>query len=167
MKRLLWCVGISCLYCFVILSGCADEGVEMPPNVSKAQLLAAPDTIIVGSKKIFLTTFLWRDFMPTATTNGGPLTAVLFIAAMDSTPLQGVISVDAVWIVNGDQIWKSWTSDDPVAETSFGRHGLGKIARNGPAWAPGVTVDVIVRVFDAQEIAFLLRAPNQWISRTD
>ncbi len=148
------------------MPGCSDEGASAPPDLPPSQLQAARDTITVEGRKLFLATFIWRDFMPVSPPDGKPLIAVLYVTATDTVPLPGSISADAVWIVYDNQVWKSWLRDDPAAGENK-RYRLVKIAREGPNWGPGVAVDVVVRVFDGSHNAFLLRAPSQWISRTD
>jgi hypothetical protein len=146
------------------LLGCSDQGAEQPPCYSVSSLKAAPDKIVVDGTSLILQTFLWRDFMPISPPDGKPLTAVVYVTVADAGPLPSSISVDALWVVNGNQTWAAWLLDDP-GERRADR--ITKIASNGPKWGPGVYVDVVVRVFDAAHNAFLLRAPNQWIGRTD
>ena len=72
--------------------------------------------------------------------------------------------VNDACVILGDELWSTNVSDpgrtdDETAYTV--------IASNGPKWGPGVNVDVLVRVVDTNGKAFLLKAPNQPIRRTD
>ena len=147
-----------------VLSDCSDQGATQPPDYPAPDLRAAPDTIVVDGRRLFLETYLWRDFMPISPPDGKPLTAIVYVTAVDAAPLPPAVSVDALWVVHADQVWTSWLQDDP-SEPRADR--IAKVARQGPKWGPGVYVDVIVRVFDAAHHAFLLRASQQYIGRTD
>jgi hypothetical protein len=38
---------------------------------------------------------------------------------------------------------------------------------DGPGWAPGAFVDIVVRLIDKDDGRYLLRAPKQLVHRTD
>ena len=69
----------------------------------------------------------------------------------------------AVWVVLGDQVWETHTPEIVPA----GQGLLDVVARDGPKWGPGATVDVYVRVLDANGNRHYLRIPNQHVTRTD
>ena len=144
--------------------GCSDNGVSVPPEISISELLAAPDTITVEGRKLTLSTYMWRDFMPASPPDGHPLLAILYITAADTAQLQSSISADAVWIVHNQEVWKSWLANDPSQQP---RNRIAKMARDGPKWGPGIYVPVIVRVVNGQGKTYLLRADDQFIGRTD
>ena len=144
--------------------GCSDNGVSVPPEISISELLAAPDTITVEGRRLTLSTYMWRDFMPISPPDGQPLLAILYITAADTAQLPSSISADAVWIVHNQEVWKSWLANDPSQQP---RNRIAKMARDGPKWEPGIYVPVIVRVVNGQGKTFLLRADNQFIGRTD
>lgn len=150
----------------LLLAGCSDDGVPVPPDIPVDQLLAVPDTVIVNARALYLTTYLWRDFQPISPPGGKPLIAVVQVTATDTARLPGSISVDALWITYGREVWKSWLANEPIGYPERPNR-IVMVARDGPAWGPHVSVDVIVRVADGRGGAVLLRAPNQWISRTD
>lgn len=156
-----------CLLALAALIGCSESEkiISAPPDIPLDQLQAAPDTVQVEGQQLYLETFVWRDFMPISPPDGKPLVAVMYITSVDSARLPATISADAVWIVYGDQVWKSWIVD--AANSVANGYRLAKIAREGPKWGPGVRVDVIVRVLDAGGHGHLLQAPDQLIGRTD
>jgi hypothetical protein len=151
----------------LILIGCSDNGVSVPPDIPIDQLLATPETIVVETRQLHLSTFMWRDFMPISPPGGKPLIAIIYVTATDTVRLPGSISTDAVWMVYNDQVWKSWFTDEPISPGELKPNRIVKIAREGPKWGPNVNVDVIVRVYDGKGASRLLRAANQWIGRTD
>lgn len=151
----------------MLLLGCVDDGISVPPNISIQELLATSDTISVDQKSIFLSTYLWRDFQPMSPADGKPLIALVFVTADDTLPFPPTISADAIWIVYKGEVWKSWFTNESTLDPLQKPNRFVKIARDGPKWGPDVQVDVIVRVNNKKGASQLLRASNQFIGRTD
>ncbi|MGA2784859.1 MAG: hypothetical protein ABSF09_09210 [Candidatus Bathyarchaeia archaeon] len=151
----------------LILFGCSDNVVSVPPDIPINQLLASPDTIRIGTRQLYLSTYMWRDFQPISPPDGKPLIAIIYVTGIDTAQLPGSISTDAVWIVYNNQVWKSWYSNESIPPDELRPNRIVKIARNGPTWGPNVYVDVIVRVHDVNGATLMLRAPNQWINRVE
>lgn len=144
--------------------GCEDLGVAIPPDFPIETLLAAPETLVVQYRTLTLSTSLWRDFMPSPDGDHSQLIALVHVEATDLAPLPGGVTADAIWIVSGREVWKSFFSDETRPPDEQKPNRINAIARNGPRWDG--YVDVIVRVFDGQGNAFLLRAGRQYIGRT-
>lgn len=152
---------------FIVFIGCSDVGeqyVAPPPDILLNQLLAFPETTIVSGRTLYLTTSMYRDFMPISPPDGKPLGGGVYITATDTSALNNVISSDAIWIVFGQEIWKSWLKDSPGGNR---KNQLVKYFRDGLKWGPHVFVDVVVRLKDNQGNIYFLRASKQWIGRTD
>lgn len=119
--------------------GCHASESIAPLNVS--ELRAVPLVARVEGKNLILSPYLYRDFQPVAPPDGEPLIAGLRIFAADSSAIPANITVDAVWVVYGDEIWAA-----PVGEARF-EHSAPPfyegIARDGPKWGPSIRVDVI------------------------
>lgn len=150
----------------LIFTQCSDSIVE-PPEISIEELLSAPDTINVEGQKIILTTALNRDFMPSTSSNGKPLAAAVYIETADSSVISSSINADAVYIINNNQVWKSFLKDGHDYLYGFNKFRIAKWTNNGPKWGPGITVDVVVRVIAERNRKFLLKASGQFIGRTD
>ena len=159
MKRYLLVLAV------VGLAGCIDEGIPVPPDIPIERLLTAPDTISVRGRSLALSTVIWRDFMPVSPPDGQPLVALVYVSAADPAPLPPSLSADALWIVHENQVWKSWLTNEESPDHPPNR--IAYVARNGPRWGPGGSVDVIVRILDGGRAMQLLRASNQRIQRTD
>ena len=149
---------------FVI--GCSENPVSTPPYIPVNVLLTSPDTVIIEGNKIYLTTEMWRDFMPVSPPDGKPLITVAKIETVDSSKISNSINADAIYIVNGGEVWKSFLSDEAPGSDLLKPFRIVKIARDGPKWGPGINVDVVVRLL-ANNNVYLLRASNQYIARTD
>ncbi len=147
---------------FSVISGCEDEGLDVPPEIPVGVLLAAPDTLNVQNRVLTLSTYLWRDFMPSTDGDHTQLIALVRISATDTLPLPTGISTDALWIVSGREVWKSFFSDEPRPPEPRS-NSISAIARDGLRWDG--TVDVIVRVLDGKGGGLLLKAAGQQIGR--
>ncbi len=146
----------------VLLSFSRDSKEQL-----KNQLLTAPDTVTINKTKLILETYLWRDFMPISPPDGKPLRAVIKILPVNSETLPKNIIADKLWIIHKKEIWeeslpvkKSESSDEPLSK-------LEKVASGGPKWEPGDSVTVVVQLKDGSGKAYLLKADNQMIHRTD
>lgn len=151
----------------LIVIGCSDNGVSVPPDIPIDQLLASPDTIRIDTRQLYLSTYMWRDFQPISPPDGKPLIAIIYVTATDTAQLPSSISTDAVWLVYNNQVWKSWFTNEPIAPSELKPNRIVRIAREGPKWGPHMYVNVIVRVHDGKGGILFLRAHNQWIGRTD
>lgn len=151
----------SVLVLVLILFGCEDFGIDVPPDISIPVLLMTPDTVVVEGRSLTLSTYLWRNFMPMTTPNSTRLIALICIGATDTSKLPPSLSSDALWIVNEQQVWKSFFTNEMPA--SCKKNQLSRIARDGPLWDG--YVDVVVRLFDSQGSAHFLKASHQYIGR--
>lgn len=133
-------------------------------EVPLVTLQSTPDHIYIENRKYQLETYLWRDFMPISPPDGQPLIAVVKIIPNDSLKFPSNLDADHLWVVNGKELWSTSFSSEKLPEDEY---LLEKIARNGPKWATGVQVDVIVRLVHNHQKSFLLRAFNQTIERTE
>jgi hypothetical protein len=152
------------------LAGCGSESSEPIAPIGAGELRQVPTTS--GSLAGFtyrLEPFLWRDFMPGAGEPGGsPLLAALRVTVDDDTAsFPASVTIDRVWIVNGEQVWEARPVEEWPRETSGSVATIEAMARGGPRWGPGIDVDVVVRLSDGRGGTLLLRAAGQPIARTD
>jgi hypothetical protein len=146
-----------------MLCGCGTGPTA--PEPLPADLASAPTSLALGGRVLTLETGLWRDFQPLAPPDGKPLIALFRVKTDDGSPVPATLRADTVWVIHGGLIWSGVPREErPRAETM---PVYEVVAREGPKWGPGVTVDAVVRLRDATGRAFLLRATNQLIQRTD
>jgi len=151
------------IVCAWLLAGCKD-GIAPVIEPAPPQVLNAPAEVVVGGVTVRLETYLWRDFEPFSPADGKPLIAVLRIKSRDGTAIPSTLSVDSVWVVNGETAWVAKaTQEYPPADSSY----IEFVARDGPKWGPGVTVDVVLRLRESTGDPLFLRATAQPIHRTD
>ncbi len=135
-----------------------------PITLPLEALLAAPEQVEIAGRTYILETYLWRDFMPASPPDGKPLIASIHIVPQDSGVFPPSLDANRLWVIKGKEVWETSFSNEEIFQDA---HQLGKVARNGPKWGPGIAVDVVVRLKDTQHGVFLLRAAKQLIHRTD
>lgn len=138
-----------------------DAEKEKPAaHFTRAALLAAPTEIVLGEKLLELEATLWRNSMP-----GADLDKSLIASIKIKTSARGIlpegITVEKVWIVNGNDLWspKALEFSDPIKDSQW----MEIIARKGPQWEIGSKVHVIVKMKDEKGKSFLLKIDNQLI----
>lgn len=132
--------------------------VPVPPEI-----LAAPTQIAIGSTTLRLTTYLWRDFQPGASTDA-TLLARLQLQADAGSAIPSGLKVDKAWVVLDSQAWVTAPRQEgPLPNTST----LVVISRGGPAWGVGALVTVVAQVRDGGNNSYLLRAAPQKIVGAD
>ena len=89
------------------------------------------------------------------------------MTAIDSLPFPSSIDATKLWVINEEEVLETKFTDEERPQYPQRKHQLEKVARNGPKWGPGIYVDVVVRIIDGRRNFYLLRASNQYISRTD
>jgi hypothetical protein len=114
-----------------------------------------------GGKAITFETSLWRDFQPITPPDGKPLVAILRIKTEDGSEVPGTLRADLVWVLNGDQTWSAVPQEERLRPETSPVYEL--VAREGPKWGPGISVDVVIRLRSPDGRAFLLRAADQSI----
>ncbi len=133
-----------------------DTNTERSVN----ELRSAVEEVELAGQKLKLETSLWRDFMPGSGTQhitGSSLMASVEVRTTDGKAIPRDIEVTAVWVINGDKIWKS--SVEEVRQS-------GAVVRGGPKWEIGKAVDVVVLLRHQKGGLRLLRASNQRIEKT-
>ena len=145
----------------LVATACSDATTA--PRAS-SELLEAPTAVSVGTRSLVLEPFVYRDFMPGGPVGGTPMIAGLRIRATDGAPLPRTLRADSVWVVAGPHVWATLAGEHRFSDTAPFTYE--SVARDGPKWAPGTHVDVIVRVRDGDGTARLLRAADQVVHAT-
>jgi hypothetical protein len=147
----------------VLVSSCG--GAPTAPSLFTVfELASAPTRVSVAGKSLTLATSLWRDFQPIAPADGRPLVAVLQVKTDDRSDVPRSVQCDTVWVLNGAETWSAVPREECSRADTAPVYEL--VARNGPKWGPGISVDVVVRLRDAEGRPFLLRAAKQVIQAT-
>lgn len=149
---------------FIAFSSCSEE--DLVPEVTTdpelaTELKASPERISVGSTDLVLTAYLWRDFMPGARGDASLLNGVVRLATEDGAPVAPGTSLKKVFIVKGDDVWRSGQLEVRASQQG----ALEGVVRKGPAWEFGSAVDVILE-FEHNGQLFKLLAKGQRINAT-
>jgi hypothetical protein len=112
-------------------------------------------------------TDLARNFwlgIPPIGPDGEPLIAGIRLVEVDSLAIPRDVTMDYLWVVNGDETWATEFTDEERPPQPPYR--IERVARNGPKWGPGITVDVVARVRAGDGAAYRVLARDQMITRT-
>ncbi|HEY6790606.1 MAG TPA: hypothetical protein VI365_25195 [Trebonia sp.] len=107
--------------------------------------------------------YLWRDFMPVSPPDGRPLIARVWVSTAAKAPLPAV-RVGRIAVIHGVQAWIA-----PAAgEVSESREPpcLDVVVQEGPKCGPGVRVNVVLQLHDAEGQGYLIRVSDAEIQRT-
>lgn len=137
------------------------SAVTIPVKTTE-DLLATPLQVSINGLNFILSAYLWRDFMPGNTDSR--LIASITISEINALEIPAGIDAVYLWVVNGSEVWETPFSDEPAPPTQ--PYQMQRIARYGPEWEIGASVDVIVFLVDAMGGEYFLRIPNQLIHKT-
>ncbi len=138
-----------------VSSGCGSSPTA--PS-SPATLRSAPTSVAVADKTLILTTSLWRDFMPISPPDGKPLAVVAQVRTSDGSPIPASIKALKLSVVMARSVWSATVVEERSRAETSPIYEL--VARDGPKWGPGVSVDVVVELQDGAS-RHLLRAADQ------
>lgn len=142
-----------------------DECAYETPWVLPPSIKVIPDTLQVGGKNFVLICYLYRDFQPISPPDGKPLIAIIRLTEVDSIPITINLELTHLWITYNSQYWSTTFTNEQGAPTPD--YQKEKVARCGPKWGPGVTVDVMCKLIYNRETILYLKSSNVLIGRTD
>jgi hypothetical protein len=138
----------------------------LPPG-----LRDAPERLIVGELVLRLQAYVYRDFMPLATSHDA---AGLAARANHTSMIAGVTLTDehgallpatlhakTIWILQGESVWETSTIEE--RRNGSNAPSCEFVVRSGPKWQPGSAVDVVIRLTDGNGRTFLLAIRHQVI----
>ena len=148
-------------FCAAVVVACADRDPIAP--IAASEIASAPMQINVEGVEVLLQAYLYRDFAPVSPPNGQPMIASVRVKAVNQRALPSSLRPESLHVVHGSEVW----SAEPVRESiSSDPTQMEFVARGGPKWATGSTVDVVLRLRHGST-TLLLKAPAQQIHRTD
>lgn len=107
----------------------------------------------------------WRSFQPIAGKNNSPLIAIVRLRATGA-PLPSTLKAEGVYLVHGGEVFAAEPREEEKRpdEARFAEFTV----RNGPMWAIGDTIDVVLALkANNSATTYLLRAPKLAIARVD
>lgn len=151
---------------FGVAGACSAEHVVAPTVVPAfAELRDAPVVASLEGVAVRLEAFAWRDFMPPSPPDGKLLIVVMRVKSMNGAVIPATLKVDGLWVVNGDVAWATSVREEQPRGPDFSVFEA--VARDGPKWGPGVTIDVVVRLRGASGQRTLVQVRGQVIQRTE
>jgi hypothetical protein len=136
-----------------------------PNSVSITELQKAPTSLTLNGRSYQIETYIWRNFMPgVSSDNNKGMIASVRLKAQDGKAIPSLLIPDKLWVIkdNGKSVWETTFSDKPRISSGV----VEMVARSGPNWQPGSVVDVVIRLKNAQNQTYFLRASSQKIQST-
>jgi hypothetical protein len=127
-----------------------------------SQLRAAPLEFVQDSTNITLSADANRDFMPSIEPNDRSLRVFFSAVAAGSGELPADLIPEQVWVIRDTTVWNISV---PAATIHRTRGKLAAMVWGGPQWAPGDSVDVVVRYRTKSGIR-LVRSARRAISQS-
>lgn len=121
------------------------------------------ESLTINDNQLVLSTYLWRDFMPSpdADGNGSKMICVNTLSTTDSVSILSSIQLKKQYIIKGNEIWTADYSEFNQNQP-FEKEG---IVREGPKWGPDITVDVVCE-FENNGTVYRIISKNQLIHKT-
>lgn len=141
---------------------CAAPGDA--PQRSFEALHAAGAEARIGGATLSVSAEAWRSFQPIRGEAGEPLLALVRVHARGGTVPTGLV-VDGVYLLRGDELFSGVPREEQQRERNASV--VEYMLRNGPAWAPGDSIDVVVSVRPSSGTTLLLRTPRTTVLRVD
>jgi hypothetical protein len=136
-----------------------------PQNSIVKKLNSAKNPITIAGRNYKLESYIWQDSMPTiGVGRGNGMIASVRIIAVDKQALPDKLLPDKLWVIrNSDKsVWETNFTDEPRISNDT----IEMVARSGPQWSPGSSIQVVVRVKDQQGKNYLLRQSDEKIQQT-
>lgn len=157
----------------LLLAGALLVACEQPPStppalaVTSAQSLRdVPLRVEEGGATLTLAVEAWRSFQPTIGAEAGdPLIAILRLNADRTGGIPGALRADSAWIARGDEVLRVTAREEQPREAAA--RWVEFVVRDGPRWAPGDSIDVVLALGGLRAPQVLLRAPRVPILRVD
>jgi hypothetical protein len=173
------CIAMICNASVIALSLIGGTALPLGARELKSESLSAADlqdaqeSITVGSLKLRLTAYLWRDFMPMALADDSAAAREALAAARgvmasvklvdeNGKPLPKSFHAEVVCIVQGGHIWQTSAIEESRDESNPST--LSFVVRKGPQWEPRSYVDVFVRIKKGNGVPVLMVAHHQIIN---
>ena len=153
-------VYIFLLSLFIGISSCTEKADNTIVDFA-TELRQNKELIITNENTFFLTSYIWRDFMPVAEENGSQLMCVVHLIEQDSLDIPNSMDLKKIYIINGNTVWSSEIEGVTMENNYIIRGGVGE----GPKWGPNIEVDVVCE-FTLEKKVYRILLKSQKIEAT-
>ncbi len=145
---------------YMLFLGCSNLSMEpIVPFVELHDLVSAPDKLVRKGYYLRMDADLWRDFERPSHPDEPTLSVSVTVIEMNERSIEA-LEVDYVWVIQGRTV-RSPSFSTEVRPTPD--YMIGRIARDGPRWACGSRVDVVVGVTMPGNDLSLIKSTNRRI----
>jgi hypothetical protein len=137
----------------------APLGAGVPPDSfnSGAVLARITNSTRIGTNSYRIETYLCRNMFPPSP---GLLWAKVRLFETNGFPIPGSVTIPRFRVINGAAVWNVYA---PPRTPSTPPYVLEVTGGDGPYWAPGTRVDVVLEVANGN-VRYLLKATDQEIN---
>jgi hypothetical protein len=133
-------------------------GVPPDPVNCGAVLARITNSIQIGTNTYRIETYLCRNMFPGPQPPPGLLAKVRLVETNGFT-VPGSVTMRRFWVINGAAVWNVTA---PPRNVSAPPYVIETVVGDGPYWAPGTRVDVVLEVASGN-VRYLLKATDQVI----
>jgi hypothetical protein len=154
----------------------APHGAQRTTHVvgATAEILqaaaAVPERVDAFGDTLVIHPEAWRDFQPGVgmSSDGSELMVRIEVKSTERGRFPPLMRPDWVAVIHGDRVWMTYgviehLTVGELADVDY----YTVMARHGPKWGPGITVDVLVQLVDQWDSTYRLRSTGVSIFRTD
>ncbi len=127
------------LICICACKKDKSEGSITTDAAFADELRNSPDTLNLAGNQLTLSTYLWRNYMPSNDENASNLHCIASLNDLGQQTINGSIILKRNYVIFGDQIWSAEYSGSQLTE-SWEIEGS---VSNGPKWGHGNLVDCV------------------------
>jgi len=154
---------VAVLIVLLVLNSCKKDQNDGSTQTNMAladSLRLSASTIRIGDDSLFLTTYVWRDFMPPIGNDGSGLYCSNQLNYKDDLPIPLGLKLKTQYVINENKIWGN-QHPDIYNEQAL----LRGVISNGPKWGPDILVDVVCE-FEIDRHTYRIIASQQKIKAT-
>ena len=154
---------VAVLIVLLALNSCKKDQIDGSTQTNLAladSLRLSASTILIGNDSLYLTTYVWRDFMPLIGNDGSGLYCSNQLNYKDGLPIPLGLKLKTQYVINENQVWANHHPD------IYNEQALIRgVVSNGPKWGPDIFVDVVCE-FEIDDHTYRIIARQQKISAT-
>ena len=155
---------VAILIIIISLNSCKKDQLNGNTQTNAAladSLRLSPFAAQIDNDSLFLSTYVWRNFMPGIGKDGSGLYCSNQLTYKDSLPIPSGLKLKTQYVINENQIWTNQHPEINYEQSSI----IEGSVSGGPKWGPDIFVDVVCE-FEIDNHTYRIIAKHQKINAT-